>query len=148
MLVYRYVPCYLGAFSPIQVYQWVDNCHRPMCPNCKIGWCFLFKYIYFFNLPLKISQLEQTWVFFCEKWCSEGLQNCICLGIKKVKIVNSAWHIPIQLEIKNPPASLFQTADFATHISSESPAICDHPQRKQCQIAIFKFQSYVQLKLT
>ena len=49
------------------------------------------------------AQFGQNWVFFAEKWYSEGFQNRIFLGIEKVEIANSACHIPVQLEIKTPP---------------------------------------------
>ena len=45
-------------------------------------------------------------VFFSEQWYSEGSQNRIFLGIEKVEIAKSAWHIPLQLEIKNPPRGM------------------------------------------
>ena len=58
---------------------------------------------FFGKFALKNIQYGQNLVFFAGKWYSEGSQNRTFPGIEKVEIAKSAWHIPVQLEIKNPP---------------------------------------------
>ena len=65
-----------------------------------------YKNLVLFSFALKSTRFGQNWVFFSEKWYSQGSQNRIFLGIEKVEIAKSAWHIPLQLEIKNPPRGM------------------------------------------
>ena len=79
------------------------------------------------------TQFEQNLVFFflSEKWYSEGSQNRIFLGIEKVEIAKSAWHIPVQHEIKNPTPPPPGPGDclcyfLPRHVSGAPGLFCGH----------------------
>ena len=91
MLVYGYCQGFKMHFHRFRYIDgWVIATEQ--CAQMKTWVLFSGKF------ALKSTRFGQSWVFFAKKWYSEGSQNHIFLGIEKVEIAKSAWHIPLQLE--------------------------------------------------